>query len=103
MPTSPVHAAGIRTEPAPSEPIAPATIPAATAAAAPPLDPPGVWLRFQGLRVTPNASPSVNGYRPTSGELVLPTITAPAARRRRTSSLSAVLLGKSPAHPNAVG
>ena len=42
IPTRPVHAAGIRTDPAPSEPTAALTSPAATAAAAPPEDPPGV-------------------------------------------------------------
>ena len=42
MPTRCVQAAGIRTEPAPSEPIAAGTMPAATAAALPPEDPPGV-------------------------------------------------------------
>ena len=57
---------------APSEPMATGTRPAATAAAPPPLDPPGVCSRCHGLRVAPNAAPSVNGYRPTSGVLVLP-------------------------------
>ena len=77
MPTSPVQAAGMRTEPAPSDPSAAGTSPAATAAAEPPLDPPGVWSRFHGLRVCPNAGPSVNGHCPSSDVLVLPTITAP--------------------------
>ena len=36
------HAAGMRTDPAPSEPTAAGTSPAATAAAEPPLEPPGV-------------------------------------------------------------
>ena len=40
--------------------------------------------RLQGLRVAPKAGPSVNGHWPISGVLVLPTITAPAARSRRT-------------------
>ena len=88
-PTSPHHAAGMRTEPAPSEPIAAGTMPAATAAADPPLEPPGVWSGFHGLRVAPKVGFSLKGQRPTSGVIVLPTITAPAARRRRTTSLSA--------------
>ena len=61
-PTRPVQAAGIRTEPAPSEPIAAATSLPATAAAAPPLEPPGVWPMLQGLRVTPNVADSVDGH-----------------------------------------
>ena len=62
MPTRCVHAAGMRTLPAPSEPIAAATRPAATAAALPPDEPPGVCSRDHGLRVWPNAGPLVNGH-----------------------------------------
>jgi hypothetical protein len=53
MPTRPVQAAGIRIEPIPSLPCASGTMPAATAAAEPPDEPPGVRSRFHGLRVTP--------------------------------------------------
>ena len=66
-----------------------ATMPAATATAVPPLDPPGVWPGAHGLRVLPCCSDSVNGYCPNSGMFVFPTITAPAARSRRTTSASA--------------
>lgn len=103
MPTRPVHAAGMRTEPAPSEPSAPATMPAATAAADPPEEPPGVWPGSHGLRVAPNAAPSVNGHWPSSGVFVLPTITAPACLSRATAGASAMATGKSPGQPNAVG
>ena len=48
-PTTPQQLDGMRTEPPPSEPCANPHNPAATAAAAPPLDPPGVWSRFHGL------------------------------------------------------
>ena len=89
-PTSPVDEAGIRIEPAPSEAVAAAHRPAATAAALPPLDPPGVRSVFQGLRVIPNAGPSVVPMIASSGRLVLPSTTAPAARRRETKSLSRV-------------
>ena len=41
----------MRTLPAPSVPIAQGPMPAATAAAAPPEDPPEVRFTFQGLRV----------------------------------------------------
>src|SRR5437588_2954705 len=76
-PTSPVQAAGIRIDPPPS--LAPATgrIPAATAAAAPPEDPPGVRPGFHGLRVGPNSSGSVMPLAPNSGVLVLPKMTSP--------------------------
>src|SRR3982074_1390523 len=96
MPTSLFHAAGMRTDPAPSEPSAAATRPEATAAAEPPDEPPGVCSGFHGLRVAPNAVPSVNGHWPSSGLLVLPTMTAPAALSRRTAGESVVAQGKSP-------
>ena len=50
MPTKPQQEAGPRIEPPPSEPWAIAHKPAATAAAEPPLEPPGVYSKFQGLR-----------------------------------------------------
>jgi hypothetical protein len=58
-PNRPQHAAGMRIEPPPSEACAAGTIPAATAAAAPPLDPPVVRSRFQGLRHGPYKAGSV--------------------------------------------
>jgi len=79
-PTSPQFDAGVRIEPPPSEPFAAGTIRAATAAAEPPLEPPGVRSRFHGLRVGPNSSGSVTLVSPNSGVLVLPKITNPAAR-----------------------
>ena len=103
IPTRWVQAAGIRTLPAPSEPIAAATSPAATAAALPPDDPPGVWSRDHGLRVWPKPGPLVNGHCPSSQELVLPTITAPADRNRRTTSASATAGPTRPCVPNQVG
>ena len=79
----------MRIEPAPSEPSAAPTRPAATAAALPPLEPPGARCRSHGLRVAPNVAVSVNGHSVSSGTFVLPMITAPASRRRRTTSASA--------------
>jgi hypothetical protein len=96
MPTRFVHAAGIRTDPNPSDPSAAGTNPAATAAEAPPEEPPGVWSTFQGFRVAPNAGPSVIGHCPISGVLLLPTITAPAAFSRRTASASEVFRSNVP-------
>ena len=52
-PTRPQHAAGILSEPPPSLPCAIGTIPAATAAADPPEEPPGVRPRSHGLRAGP--------------------------------------------------
>ncbi len=86
IPNSPQKLEGMRTEPRPSEPSAAPTRPAATAAPEPPEEPPGVCSRFQGLRVMPNVGVSVNGHSVSSGTLVLPRITAPASRRRRTTS-----------------
>ncbi len=54
MPASPHSAAGIRIEPPPSVAVASGTIPAASAAPEPPLEPPGDHRSAQGLRVTPN-------------------------------------------------
>ena len=60
MAASPVRQPGMRTEPPPSVPSAIGVMPAATEAAAPALDPPGVFCRFHGLRVMP-----VSGLSPT--------------------------------------
>jgi len=85
----PVHAAGTRIDPPPSAPSPMGATPAASATAVPPDDPPGERLMSHGLRVTPNATDSVNGNWPNSGIVVVPITTAPAARSRRTISLSA--------------
>jgi hypothetical protein len=61
------------------------TMPAATAAAEPPLEPPGVRSRFQGLRVTPKARGSVKPFSANSGVLVFPMMTAPASSNRCTN------------------
>ncbi|MGX1091928.1 hypothetical protein RKD47_002609 [Streptomyces albogriseolus] len=79
-PSTPHHAAGIRTDPAPSEPVAHGTSPAATATAAPAEDPPGVRSARHGLTVRPPApSPQVCHGVPGPGTDVAPTATAPAA------------------------
>ena len=79
----------MRIDPPPSAARAIGTMAAETAAALPPDGPPGVWSRLQGLREIPKAALSVNGHRASSGTLVLPTSSAPASPRRRTSSASA--------------
>jgi len=87
-PTRPQLAAGSRIEPAPSDAVAAAQSPAATAAPLPPLEPAALRSVSQGLRVIPNDGPSVSPMIASSGRFVLPRITAPAARSRRTSSPS---------------
>src|SRR5260370_27572122 len=86
--TSPQQDAGTRRLPPPSRPCAAGAIPAAIAAAEPPLDPPAVRERSHGLWVAPHSAPSVLGTLPNSGMLVLPMTMAPASRSRRTSSAS---------------
>ncbi len=88
-PKRPHEAAGMRIDPPPSDPCAIGTIPAATAAAAPPDDPPAVRSRSQGLRVGPPwTAASVAGPMPPSGAVVRAKRTTPVARIRTTSSLS---------------
>ena len=66
-PTFPQKLAGMRVEPPPSSVCAIGTTPAATSAAEPPLEPPGVWPRLHGLRVTPVSVDSVISVKPNSG------------------------------------
>src|SRR4029434_1031899 len=87
-PTSPQQAAGARIEPKPSEPWAAGNIRAPTAAAAPPLAPPEMRVRSQGLRVAPWNCGSQVRLRPSSQVLVLPKMTSPARFSRLTCSLS---------------
>ena len=77
-PTTPQQLAGIRIDPPESLPCATGTNPAATAAAAPPLEPPAVRCRSQGLRVAPYATESVIGLRAISERLLLPRMANPA-------------------------
>ena len=78
----------MRIEPPPSLAWAIGTRPAETAAAAPPLDPPGVSSVSHGFRVAPFRSDSVNATVPNSGVFVFPTTTNPASRIRRTTAVS---------------
>ncbi len=58
-PTRPQHEAGIRIDPPPSDPCATGTSPAATAAPAPPLEPPAIRVRSHGVRAGGATSGSV--------------------------------------------
>ncbi len=72
----------MRMEPPPSEPCAIGQSPAASAAAAPPLEPPALRVRSQGVRQGPFRDESVKAVVPNSGVFVFPRITKPAAFRR---------------------
>ncbi len=70
----------MRIEPRPSLAWAMGTIPAATAEAAPPEEPPAMWSAFHGLRQGPSSADSVVPVMPYSGVLVLPSRTTPLSR-----------------------
>ena len=72
-------------EPPVSDPRAAGAIPAATAAAEPPDEPPGTRSRAQGLRVGRKALFSVDDPIANSSMFVLPSTTAPAASSRLTA------------------
>src|SRR3546814_1598535 len=82
IPTRPLNPAGMRVDPPPSLAVPHGMSPAATAAAVPPDDPPGVRLGSHGLRVMPHARVLVQLRVPNSGAAVLPIGNAPAARNR---------------------
>ena len=86
----PQNAAGRETEPAVWVPTASGTMPAATAAAGPLEEPPGVCPSAWGLRVGGGRSKKANSVVCT-----LPTTTAPAARRAATIQASAPAGGAS--------
>src|SRR5437867_11745756 len=88
MPTTPQKVAGFRIEPDVSPPVATVTRPAASAAADPLLDPPGVRERFHGFFASGKAPPSPALPNENSGSFVLPASTPPAAFNRATTVAS---------------
>jgi hypothetical protein len=88
-PTTPHSAAGMRSEPPVSEPVAIGSMSTASAAADPPEEPPALSTGSKGLPVAPHTGLRVLAPAPMSGTLVLAVTIAPAARRRATSVLSA--------------
>ena len=72
----------MRIEPPPSFACAAATMPAATAAAEPPDEPPVECSGFHGLRAGGKPRGSVVTVVPSSGTLVRPRVMKPAARNR---------------------
>src|SRR4029453_18980341 len=89
-PTSPQKLAGMRIEPAPSEPIASGPSPAATATAPPPVEPPADRGTAKGVGASPNRGLSVQPRHANSGRLVRPTKIAPVARKPATLGASSV-------------
>src|ERR1039458_9835229 len=87
-PQIPEKCAGTRIEPPPSLPMPAADIPDAMAAASPPLEPPGVQSRSQGLLVRPCNKFSVSYAINISAAFVLPRMMAPAFFSRCTSVAS---------------
>jgi hypothetical protein len=88
-PNTPQQCAGTRIDPPMSLPSSRLVKPAATAAAEPPDEPPGVRVRSHGLLVVPKIGFVVCQSPAQVGVFVLPKITAPAARRRATAIASA--------------
>ncbi len=80
----PHSAAGWRIEPPVSVPIDHGAVPAATAAAEPPEDPPGTRLRSHGLSTGPKAEFSFDEPIANSSWLVLASSGAPAPVSRST-------------------
>src|SRR5258708_32973222 len=69
-----------------SAPCAICPMRAATAAPAPPDEPPGVMLASRGFLVSPWTRLVVNQRYENAGQLVRPRITAPALRRLSTTN-----------------
>jgi len=61
-------------------------MPVTSPAAPPPVEPPALRVGSHGLRVRPNTSLNVFPPAANSGQFVLPRITAPASRSRRTTN-----------------
>jgi hypothetical protein len=94
----------MRIEPPPSLACANGTTRAATKAAAPPDDPPGIRVRSQGLCVGPFDNGSVDEIRPASGVADFPSETRPAPRHLLANGLSLVATRPaSPRLPASVG
>src|SRR5208283_1257549 len=88
MPLTPQKQAGSRIEPPVSDPRATMASPAATAAAEPPLEPPGILSRSQGFRVAPQNDVSVDDPIANSSMFAFPRITMPSSLIRRTTVAS---------------
>ena len=81
----PQNAAGPRMEPPVSDPVAPCTKPAASAAPEPLEEPPGMCSTFHGLRAGGNLWPGNCNPNANSWVMSLPIITVPASAQRLTT------------------
>ena len=88
MPTTPDSEAGMRIEPAWSQPVAMSTSPSATSAPEPVEEPPGVWPQARGLCTGPVALVAAPPEKEKYSHTDLPTISAPASSRRVTTVAS---------------
>ena len=84
MPTIPHRLAGCRIEPPVSVPIAQGAVPAATAAALPPDEPPGTRVRSHGFWTGPKPEFSFDDPIANSSWFVLPSTWMPALWRFAT-------------------
>src|SRR5690349_11034875 len=89
-PYTPQKWEGMRIDPAVSPPTSNPVKPAATAAADPPDEPPGVFVTSHGLFVVPYTSLCVCQSRASAGKLDLPNTIAPASLSLDTASASLV-------------
>src|SRR5262249_36924926 len=89
-PTMLLKLPGFRSEPPLSLPSAIGSMPLASDAAAPPLEPPALLVRSYGFRVGPYTLLTVCEPMPNSGTFVLPIGITPAARIRSTNTESSV-------------
>src|SRR5260370_3147022 len=87
-PTIPRQEGGRRIGPPMWVPIPTVAIPAQTAAALPPLEPPGVMPARQGLFVAGKMALVVPTAAASSGKFVFPSTAAPADRARATGTVS---------------
>ena len=91
-PTTPQQEAGMRIEPPVSPPRAKVHMPAATAAALPPLDPPGVKPSRHGFWVGGKIVFVVPIEAASSGRFVLPSTTTPLRRASATGTASSAAI-----------
>src|SRR4029077_10210681 len=102
-PTTPQNDAGILIEPPMSEPVASVAVPAASAAADPPLEPPGEYLVCHGLRVTPQSRDQVTGAQENSGVVVRACTMPPASRIRcAKAAVSSATASRSGSEPSVL-
>ena len=101
-PATPQSDPGMRIEPPVSLPIAQSHIPAATATAEPPEEPPATRDGSRGLRTVPKCGLTLVTPYANSCRLVLPTILQPARRIRATTGASSAAGSRGRIIPPAV-